>query len=342
MPLRAYPFTRLSGLGPLLRLFEAEEGWPGLQRLLASVDIPPQESSPSTPIPFASLTNIFNQSTRLTGDALFSLRVGLAMRPEDFGPFVAHALGAESLGAAIRCVNRTIPLQTNALSLRLRVDAGEASWSVCYVAARGLGVHHHAIHVLAPMIGFLRRYTGSAMRSVSVDLASTAVAEARSIEQVIGLPVRANRDGYSLVFPAEWLRLRRPQDQPRQIVSRREMMAYYRSQPRLPATTTDMIAALLAPFVGDTRFDIDAIAEKLGVSRRTLQLRLGAEGTTFRSVSLAVRMKQAQRLILDSPEPIAQVAMAVGYSDQAHFSRAFVDLHGATPNEFRRRAREHL
>jgi AraC-like DNA-binding protein len=212
---------------------------------------------------------------------------------------------------------------------------------VCYVAARGLSVRHHAIHALVPMIGFLRRYTGSPMRSISVDLASAEVVEARSMEQVIGLPVRANRDGYRLVFPAEWLRLRRPQDQPRQFVSRRTMIDYYGSQPRLPATTSETVAALLAPFVGDIRFDIDAIAEKLGVSRRTLQMRLGAEGTTFRSVSLAVRMKQAQRLILDSRDPIAQVAVAVGYSDQAHFSRAFVDLHGATPNEFRRRAREH-
>ena len=33
---------------------------------------------------------------------------------------------------------------------------------------------------------------------------------------------------------------------------------------------------------------------------------------------------------------IAQVALSVGYSDQAHFTRAFKTLTGLTPQEFRR------
>ena len=41
-------------------------------------------------------------------------------------------------------------------------------------------------------------------------------------------------------------------------------------------------------------------------------------------------------MILTRSVPIAEVALSVGYSDQAHFTRAFKVLTGLTPQEFRR------
>ena len=44
------------------------------------------------------------------------------------------------------------------------------------------------------------------------------------------------------------------------------------------------------------------------------------------------RVRRAQRLMLDNPgQSLASVAMCSGFADQSHFSRAFVDIVGATP-----------
>ena len=40
--------------------------------------------------------------------------------------------------------------------------------------------------------------------------------------------------------------------------------------------------------------------------------------------------------MLGGDAAIAQVALSVGYSDQAHFTRAFKTMTGLTPQEFRR------
>jgi len=339
MQMVRYPFSRRSGLGPLPQLFEAQLGSRALRRLFASEDIPSDGGDPATPIPFASLNELFNKAARLTGDPLFSLRVAAQMPPEAFGPAVDYALSAATLGAAICRMNRFVALQTNAAGVWLAVDGPTASWYLGYFDARGLRIEHHAIHVLLPMIAFLRRYAGNDLHRIVVELASCEAVAPGLIEGFIGLPVRAGGANFRLVFPSAWLGLKRLRHGGRNALSYRHMVSYYRAASALPETMADTVVALLTPRLGDAALDIDAIAMRLGVSRRTLQLKLDAEGTTFRDLALWTRMDQAQRLLKAGREPISQVALAVGYSDQANFTRAFRHLTGATPAEFRRDSR---
>ena len=51
------------------------------------------------------------------------------------------------------------------------------------------------------------------------------------------------------------------------------------------------------------------------------------------------RVEQAQHLMLTSDEPLCGVALTCGFSDQAHFSRVFRRLVGASPNQWRRARR---
>lgn len=52
---------------------------------------------------------------------------------------------------------------------------------------------------------------------------------------------------------------------------------------------------------------------------------------------MRIRIKRAQKLMLASPDPLSQIALACGHADQAHFSRRFRQEMGETPNAWRRR-----
>jgi AraC-like DNA-binding protein len=52
---------------------------------------------------------------------------------------------------------------------------------------------------------------------------------------------------------------------------------------------------------------------------------------------LRMRVERAQRMMLEGQEPLAQIALACGLSDQAHLSRVFRQATGCSPSAWRRR-----
>jgi AraC-like DNA-binding protein len=74
------------------------------------------------------------------------------------------------------------------------------------------------------------------------------------------------------------------------------------------------------------------------MSPRTLQRRLGEEGTTFRQVLAGTRLQLAEALLADGDLPVTAVALRLGFSETAAFSRAFRRWTGESPSARRRRA----
>jgi AraC-like DNA-binding protein len=82
---------------------------------------------------------------------------------------------------------------------------------------------------------------------------------------------------------------------------------------------------------------VGAVARAVRTSPRTLQRRLQEAGLTFAEVLQQARCVAAEQMLRDSGRKIGDVARALGYSDPAHFTRAFVRWTGITPRDFRRR-----
>src|SRR5262249_36580534 len=81
--------------------------------------------------------------------------------------------------------------------------------------------------------------------------------------------------------------------------------------------------------------NVRSVAEQMRLSTRTLQRRLSKEGLTFAGVVARARFDVAQRLLADPGRKVIDVALELGYSDPAHFTRAFMRWTGVAPREFR-------
>ena len=141
-----------------------------------------------------------------------------------------------------------------------------------------------------------------------------------------------------------------------EVVFARDLLAYPMAgaDPRLNAilrAQADTILATLNPpapevsFVeavqqavhdglADGNFSLTHLADRLGLSVRTLQRRLQTEGLTHRELIRTLRHDLAARA-LDAPVSQGEIARTLGYSGVGSFHRAFKTWSGMTPGQVR-------
>jgi AraC-like DNA-binding protein len=83
--------------------------------------------------------------------------------------------------------------------------------------------------------------------------------------------------------------------------------------------------------------DVATIALALNLSTRTLVRRLQAEGTNFLQVKDQLRRDITLRLLLESQQPVEDIATQIGFESLTAFHRAFKTWTGTTPMAFRRK-----
>jgi len=98
---------------------------------------------------------------------------------------------------------------------------------------------------------------------------------------------------------------------------------------------TGSLSQILELYFKDDTTDINTAAEIIGVSARTLQRKLAKEGVGFSQLVDKARFKNAVPLLKDKSNKLIDIAYDLGYSDPAHFSRAFKRWSGVSPRTYR-------
>jgi AraC-like DNA-binding protein len=101
-----------------------------------------------------------------------------------------------------------------------------------------------------------------------------------------------------------------------------------------PADTATAIGVFVKQSLPFQRPTIESVAAHQNVSVRTLQRRLRDWGFSFEELLDDVRRAETIELISSGDNTITEIAFLVGYSDTAHFSRAFKRWMGRSPREY--------
>ena len=78
-----------------------------------------------------------------------------------------------------------------------------------------------------------------------------------------------------------------------------------------------------------------AVADKMHMSPRNLQLKLAAEDTTFQDILDSTRQSLATGYMEQSHLAITEIAYLLGFSDASNFTRAFRRWYGVSPRNYR-------
>jgi AraC-like DNA-binding protein len=98
----------------------------------------------------------------------------------------------------------------------------------------------------------------------------------------------------------------------------------------------DSLRRVLKNYLGHEKLTLETTAAIIGTTPRTLQRHLTQAGLTYQNVVDQLLFESALPLLKDKQLKLLDIALTLGYSDAAHFTRAFRRWAGMSPSEYRR------
>ena len=189
---------------------------------------------------------------------------------------------------------------------------------------------------LAATVSLISRYVGRHFKPIEVSFEHARVGSHSYYETIFDCDVFFGQGTNYIMFEPEALRLGSPSISKKlyPIISG-HLQRVIKSK-NLITTFRDQVDALISPDVLEQGVTMGKIANKLNISESTLARRLRAENASFNDILNAKKVAVAKRLLAHSNNSINQVAMRVGYSENASFTRAFKALTGMTPDAYRK------
>jgi AraC-like DNA-binding protein len=320
-------------MGPLPRLVLEGAGQGRLLGLLRQAALPAAIlDSPQLRIPLVDMVTLFSLAAKSLGDDVLGLRVGAQMAAIDYGAFIRYSLAAPTLGRAVtRMVRSVAHFQQDGCIFLERVGPMLRLGYRTPVHAASFA-RHHADHVLEPLIDFVRGYLGRHWRPLAIEVPYACDSHRHALDRYFGAPVRWAQPHVSLLLPRDGMAATHASPAIAAL-SPGELRDLVR-RPRRPRMR-DLVAEIVALRPHDGLTDLGGVAAKLGMHRRGLQRALADEGVTYRQVMHGVVRDLAEHELVASDRPIADLALALGFSEPQHFTRAFRRWTGLTPSAHR-------
>ena len=318
------------GFGPMIRRLGGN-----CEEIFERHDISPAiAEDPEYPLSCATGVAILEYCSRRFKDNLFGLHLADYQEPDVYGCLTNLARTAPNLRGAIESLVEYIPvvhmpgvdvefLTTNKTTeLRFRADA--------YIGS----AEQASAHSLLLLVKFFETLIGSDFRPSYVSSIGDIPAKSlQFMEDRFHCKVYARLPTNSIGFQTSYLD--RPLKTSNKFVF--GLLRSYLSQVRDSAKLqlADRVEAYVRTEVSSGSCSQKACAAKLGTTARTLHRQLTRSGLKFSVIVEKERCRFAQRALLDADCSLADIAYALGYSDQSTFGRAFKRWTKMTPQSFR-------
>lgn len=299
------------------------------------------ESDPDAVLPLSELDAFFQAAAELAKQPSLGLHLARAAETGTFGVAEYACRTAPDAGEALRRATRYIALLNDVVQIELSRDSRDGALVLEQrVPGHPLALGRQANEFFVAFMTFsIGRLTGAPPSVRRVWIAHPDPTSREALLELTGareLRTGAGANGIALDEEVLDRELVSADPNLHRIISAQAERSL-RERATVPAERARMRDAIRDHLDSGTPALTD-IAERLGISARTLQRRLGAEGTSFQEQLDSVRAELATVYMADSALSLGEVAFLLGYADFSAFGRAFRRWTGKRPAEARRDA----
>lgn len=309
------------------------------EKLLLEFGIPPKVTSDrNAVIPLADYVALFERAASAVGNQQFGLRAAKMVSAESLGPLGFLFLSAPTLLAAFKSFAEYLgKLQTGTVN-EFRMVEGGGEFVYFIQDDRISPRRQDSEYSIAAMCNLARQYLGPEFTPTEVHFEHEMVGEYRIYEDYFECPVFFAQAANQLQIDDKFLKSGSAgfSDHLFPIISGH--LQSMRVDADEHGSLSQEIDAKLIPENLENPLGLAAMAKLLNRSPATLNRHLRREGLTYGKIFLTKRMAMADRLLTGSRRAVSDIALSVGYSENASFTRAFIKFHGITPSARRKAA----
>ena len=281
-------------------------------------------------IPHSALGQLSASCVAHTQCPHFGLLVGCRATVLSLGMVGRLMLHSETVGDAVRGLVSHLGVQNRGAVPSLAVNGDTAVFSYAIYQPETESADQITDGAIACMVNALRALLGDGWAPTEVLLPRTCPSDLEPFRRHFRAPVRFDQELAALVFPARCLKRRIVGADPLLRAMLEERLAHLKGD-----LFGDEVRRLLRTRLSHENCSAEGLASLLAMARRTLNRRLGAEGTRFRTIVNEVRFEIARQLLADTSLSFGQIAAALDYSEASAFTRAFRRWSGQTPSAWR-------
>jgi AraC-like DNA-binding protein len=307
-----------------------------LGKLFASVDIRPSWlDDVNGHIPLRNYVALFEAAAELSHDPHIGLSLAAESGPEALGALGFLFLGSDTLGQGLANIRRYVSAVQEATENEVEPDGELAAITYQIRDDRITPRRQDAEFSIGVILRLVRAYAGGRCEPVEVHLEHSPVGHRRVYEQAFHCPVYFRQTRNAVILKAADLDIRSMalSDTLAEILEA-QLRERVRSRSE-HQSFCDQVAGALTPTSIQQKVSMGRLAEEMRISPSTLYRRLSSEQKSFQRLLDARREALAKRLLSNSRMSIADVASALGYAENASFTRAFRRWTNISPRQYR-------
>jgi len=294
-------------------------------------------TDPESLITPQQLADTFEYCSTVFDDPLFGLHIATMQDPEVFGCVTALCRAAPTVRAGIRCLIEYLPV-IHAPDCEVVLIEGRETAELSWLVNTDIGVNDQANYQAAMLnVKLLQSMAGPQFRPSWISLsADPRHADLPELERALGCRVQSRASRNAIAFPVH--ALEQPVPSANRLLFR--LLGGYLEQLRSTSGPgiVERVESYISGALSSGACSVERCAERMGLSVRTLQARLAAEGLRFSDMVEARRERLARAWLAQRRLSLDEIAERLGYGEQTSFGRAFKRWTGLTPHQFRARS----
>ena len=304
-----------------------------VERLLGRSGIPTVLlGNPMALVPQESATRFIDLASRYLGTEHLGVYVSLALKLDNLGPYGQMLQNALTLHEYLRKGVGFYDAMVTGQRFWLSEHGEELRLNVANLYQTGRTAYQTEMETLVPSLERCKEAAGPDWSPREISIGHRTRTDLPDVELFDGSRIVSGTGETYFTFPRSLLERRFPKVGGGEQATGNSGCGL--DHP-LPNDLGGMVRVQIESFLRQGTYQVDAIAESLAMSKRSLQRLLAEQGLSYSRMLAEARQRLAVDWLENTDKPVGEIAFNLGYTDSSNFSRAFRREIGMTPQAFR-------